>query len=123
MERTISQRLISLWLKVRGSRRLVSTAGTATTLAAIKLKLRSYSHEKVHGSTLNLKDIEKIIKKLKPLTVEDRKKIVGLEPERADIILAGALILELTMKQLGYNETTISDRGIRFGVICEVFDL
>lgn len=98
---------------------LVATAGTATTLAAMKLGLKEYSHSKVHGEALTIADIEKIIDDLKGLTIEDRKKLPGLEPKRADVILPGALILETVMKKLGYDKVTVSDRGVRWGLIYE----
>ncbi|OGQ48214.1 MAG: hypothetical protein A3H42_00720, partial [Deltaproteobacteria bacterium RIFCSPLOWO2_02_FULL_46_8] len=68
---------------------LVAIAGTATTLAAIKMKMKVYKHQEVHGSKISLGELKKIIAELKSKTVEERKKIPGLEPGRADVILAG----------------------------------
>ncbi len=98
---------------------LVATAGTATTLAAMKLKLEEYSHVEVHGHTLTIDEIDAIIGELKKLTINERKQLPGLEAKRADVILPGALILRTAMESLGLNEVTVSDRGVRWGLIYE----
>jgi len=100
-------------------RQLIATAGTATTLAAIKLGLKEYNHSEVHGSRLSINDIEGIINDLRSKTIEERKKIPGLEPKRADVILAGALILREAMNKFGFQEVVISDRGVRWGLILD----
>lgn len=100
--------------------RLVATAGTATTLAAMHLKLETYSHSDVHGTELNEEDIADFIRQLRDATVEERKKIPGIEPARADVILEGAMVLDETMKLFSYDIVTISDRGVRWGIIYEM---
>lgn len=97
----------------------VATAGTATTLMSIKLGLNTYSAEKVHGQELKLTDLRNIIDLLKSKSLDERKKIVGLDPERADVILPGALILHEAMSYLGFASVTISDRGVRYGLFYE----
>ena len=97
----------------------VATAGTATTLMAMKLELRNYSAEKVHGQELKLTDLRNIIDLLKSKSINDRKNLIGLAPERADIILPGALILHEAMSYLGFTSVTISDRGVRYGLFYE----
>lgn len=101
------------------SNKLVATAGTATTLAAMKLKLEKYNHSEVHGLALNKTDIEKIIEELRTRTIEERKKLPGLEPKRADVILPGSLILNSVIEKFGFKEVTVSDRGVRWGLIYE----
>lgn len=100
---------------------LIATAGTATTLAAIDLGLSEYDHEKVQGHMLTLKNLEIIIDNLQQKTIAERKHISGLEPKRADIILSGALILEIFMKETGFTQVKISDRGVRWGLIFSQF--
>ena len=98
---------------------LVALAGTATTLAAMKLDLETYSHAEVHGTKLRDKELLDLLKRLRDATVEERKQARGLEPARADVILEGTLILQQTMDLFGYDEVTISDRGVRWGLIYE----
>ncbi len=100
-------------------KRLVATAGTATTLGAIKMKMKIYHHNEIHGSKLSLAELKKIIADFKSKTIEERKKIPGLEPGRADVILAGSLLLEKIAEHFGFQEITVSDRGVRWGLVYE----
>ncbi|MGL4606059.1 MAG: Ppx/GppA phosphatase family protein [Eubacteriaceae bacterium] len=72
---------------------LIGIGGTATSLSTIKQGLKIYNSEKVHGSEVTRKELEKIIDALGRKKLKERQKIVGLEAKRADIILAGAIIL------------------------------
>ena len=101
------------------SSQLVATAGTPTTLKAMEMKMKVYKHNEIHGSKLRLKTVQKIIADLQSKTVEERKKIPGLEPGRADVILAGALLLEKVIRYFGFEEITVSDRGVRWGLLYE----
>ena len=101
--------------------KLIATAGTATTLAAIHLGLEPYRPEEAHGKILAVTELRAIIDELKSKTVEQRKQIKGLIPERADVILAGAELLHEAMGQLGYTEVTVSDRGVKWGLFYEEF--
>ncbi len=96
---------------------LIGLAGTVTTLAAIDQKLDPYNPEKIQGATLTLSSLENIIEKLKILSFEEKKKILGMEPKRADVLLAGAAILEAILKRLKIKELIVSDRGIRYGAL------
>lgn len=100
---------------------LIATAGTATTLKSIQLGLDEYDSEKVHGSVLQKTDLEKIIQDLAQKSTKQRQQMAGLEPLRADVILAGALLLLETLKYFQKNQTIISDRGVRYGVFYEYF--
>lgn len=105
----------------QGLERLVATAGTATTLGAIHEKIKVYKHDTVHGLVLSIEEIRNIIAGLRIKTVEERKKIPGLEPGRADVILAGSLLVEKTAGHFGFNAVTVSDRGVRWGLLYEAF--
>ena len=101
--------------------KLIATAGTATTLMAINLGLEPYRPDGAHGRGLRITELRAIIDELKSRTVEERKRIKGLIPERADVILAGAELLHETMEKLGYAEVTVSDRGVKWGLFYEKF--
>ncbi|MBI2346767.1 MAG: Ppx/GppA family phosphatase [Deltaproteobacteria bacterium] len=98
---------------------LVALAGTATTLAAMCLQLREYRHWEVHGKPLTLAEIETLRDTLRARTIAERKQLPGLEPARADVILPGAILLAETMNLLDYDQVTISDRGVRWGLVYE----
>jgi len=97
--------------------RVIGVGGTITTLSAIKHEMEAYNWKKVHGSTLTLADIEGIFRELKSRSLADRKKIVGLEPRRADVIIAGALILIEILKDLSLKILTVSENDILSGLL------
>jgi exopolyphosphatase/guanosine-5'-triphosphate,3'-diphosphate pyrophosphatase len=108
-------------LSHRHADRLVATAGTATTMAAIEKRMASFDHSKIHGVILEMLDIQVIIDELKMKSISERRKIPGLQKGREDIILAGAIILDRVMRRLGYDIVTVSDRGLRWGLFYERF--
>jgi exopolyphosphatase/guanosine-5'-triphosphate,3'-diphosphate pyrophosphatase len=83
--------------------------GTVTTLAAIDQNLDMYDRNKVHNYKLKTYEIEDMIDRFKSLNNDARKKIRGLQPKRADIILAGSIILYEILKALGVEQIIISD--------------
>jgi len=97
--------------------RVIGVGGTITTLSAIKHEMEAYNWKKVHGSTLTLADIEGIFRELKSRSLADRKKIVGLEPRRADVIVAGALILIEILEALNLKILTVSENDILSGLL------
>lgn len=108
-------------LSHRHADKLIATAGTATTLAAIEKRMTSFDHSKIHGTILEMLDIQVIIDELKIKSVAERRKITGLQKGREDVILAGAIILDRVMRRLGYDVVTVSDRGLRWGLFYERF--
>ncbi|MBL7685926.1 MAG: Ppx/GppA family phosphatase [Deltaproteobacteria bacterium] len=100
---------------------LVGLAGTVTTLASMDQKLEEYDSKKIQGSVLSLTRLEHLIEELKSKNLEDRKRIIGIEPKRADVLLAGALILRAVMKKLKAIHLVVSDRGIRYGLLYQKF--
>jgi len=95
---------------------LVGMGGTVTSMGAVKHKMEKYDPDVIQGSTLTLADVEEQIEAYSSRTIEARKEITGLQPKRADVILAGACILKVIINRLGVNELTISDRGLRHGM-------
>ncbi len=98
---------------------MVGIAGTFTTLAAVAMGLREYSHSKVHGSTVSRREIERQIALYSSKTLAERRKIPGLEPKRADVILAGALLIDRIMGRFEIEKAVISDQGVRYGLLYE----
>ena len=98
---------------------LVGIAGTFTTLAAIEKKLARYSHSQVHGSVLALTEVKRQVALLQEKSIAQRRQIVGLEPKRADVIFAGAYLLEKIMVRFGASQVVVSDQGVRYGLLHE----
>jgi exopolyphosphatase/guanosine-5'-triphosphate,3'-diphosphate pyrophosphatase len=99
---------------------LVGVAGTVTSLSAMSLGLRSYDPARVHGSRLGAEALEAQIARLARATQAEREQMAGLDPKRADVILAGALILQAIVRRAGAVEVRVSDRGIRWGLFYEL---
>jgi len=93
---------------------VVAVAGTPTTLAALDLQ-REFDEKLVHGYALSLEKIEQWTKKLAELSIEERERLPGMQPKRADVIVAGAIILASALRALGHNQLTVSTRGVRYG--------
>lgn len=104
-----------------GAKILVGIGGNVTSMASVKLKMDVYDPNVVNGSNLTLEDIEAQICDYAAKTLEERRKIVGLEPERADVILAGACIVKEIMKLCEIYKLTVSDRGLRHGLMYKLF--
>jgi exopolyphosphatase/guanosine-5'-triphosphate,3'-diphosphate pyrophosphatase len=107
------------WMCALPNLTLVGIAGTFTTLAAVEKKLSQYSHGEVHGSVLSLDEVRRQIMIYQGLTVEQRKTIPGLHPMRADVILAGAYLIEKLMMLFDAREIIVSDQGVRYGLLYE----
>jgi exopolyphosphatase/guanosine-5'-triphosphate,3'-diphosphate pyrophosphatase len=101
--------------------RLVGVAGTVTTVLAVSRVIEPYDASKVHGAVLSLSEVQAVTKKLWSLDVEARKHVPGVQPKRADVIPAGALVLEESMATLQATECTVSDRGLRWGLLADRF--
>lgn len=96
---------------------LVAVAGTATTLAAWQLGLPHFDAQRIDELTLTRGDVHRMVEELKWRTVEERRGIDSMEAKRADVILAGALILWRVLERLDFAETRVSTRGLRYGVL------
>jgi exopolyphosphatase / guanosine-5'-triphosphate,3'-diphosphate pyrophosphatase len=100
----------------------IAVAGTATTLAAIDLELDPYDPEKVHGYRLGLAAAERIQAMLAALPVAERRKVAGLHPDRAPVIVAGVTILVESMRSFGLDEIEISESDILQGAAMAAAD-
>jgi len=99
---------------------LVGTAGTATTLAAIHMKMDVYDYRRANNYCLTLDDIKNIYAVLQPMSPEERLKVPGLEKGREDLIIAGTLITVRTMEKFGFKRLKVSDCGLLEGVLLSV---
>ena len=100
---------------------LVGMGGTVTSMASVKHKMAKYDPDVIQGSTLTLDDINAQIADYAAKTLDQRREIVGLQPKRADVILAGACIVKAVLELTGAKELTVSDRSLRHGLMYELF--
>lgn len=104
----------------RNSSRSIGIAGTWTSLAAIALELPGYDSDRVHGSTMILRDLDRLVDMLSPLTVEETASIPALDPKRAPVILSGAVIAREVIRHLDMDEIMVSERDTLDGVAAEL---
>jgi exopolyphosphatase/guanosine-5'-triphosphate,3'-diphosphate pyrophosphatase len=99
---------------------LVGVAGTVTTLAAIAHAIDPYDATRIHGARLEVEVLRELAVRLSSLTLAERKKVPGLEPRRADVIVAGALLVERFVTWSQKPGIVVSDRGVRWGLAEEL---
>ncbi len=102
---------------------LVGMGGAVTNITAVRHRLANYDPTIVQGTVLDRTEIDRQIELYRSRDADVRRSIVGLQPKRAEVILAGACIVRTIMEKLGKNSLTVSDRGLRHGVLAERFDI
>ncbi len=95
----------------------IGVAGTITTLAA--LELGRYDPEEVHGYRLSREGVEAQLERLASLPLAERRELPGLEPERAPVIVGGAVIVDEVLRRYGLDELEISERDLLHGAALE----
>ena len=96
---------------------LIATAGTPTTLSALVQNLKNYDASKVHTSVISRDQLETQTARLAKMSMADRCKLPCLPEKRADVIVAGLLILKVVATYFNFDRIHVSDRGLRFGVL------
>ena len=91
-----------------------------TTLCAVSLAMRDYDGARVHGHVMTRSSIVETTSRLAKLPLSARTAVPGLEPKRADVIVAGGIIAVACLDVLGATDVTISDRGVRWGLAQEL---
>lgn len=100
---------------------LVGMGGTVTNIAGVRHRLAKYDPDIVQGSTIDKWEIDRQIELYRSRSVEDRRHVIGLQPKRADVILAGLCIVHTIMEKLHKDIFTVSDRGLRHGLLVDRF--
>lgn len=96
---------------------LIGLGGTVTCLASIVAELACYDPDKVHGTVLARTDISRVLARLLTVPVKERLKIIGLQASRADILPAGALVVEEILLSCGEEKLTVSEGDMLFGLL------
>jgi exopolyphosphatase/guanosine-5'-triphosphate,3'-diphosphate pyrophosphatase len=100
---------------------LVAMGGAVTNLAAVKHQLAVYDPVVIRGTVLDREVVDREIELFRTRDADGRREIVGLQPARAEVILAGACIVRTVMDKLDQASLTVSDFGLRHGVLYERF--
>jgi exopolyphosphatase/guanosine-5'-triphosphate,3'-diphosphate pyrophosphatase len=100
---------------------LAGMGGAVTNITAVMLGLRKYDPDAVQGTTLPRREVDRQIELYRSHSTEARRNIVGLQPKRAEVILAGACVVQTVMGKLRKDELIVSDRGLRHGLLVDRF--
>jgi exopolyphosphatase/guanosine-5'-triphosphate,3'-diphosphate pyrophosphatase len=101
----------------------IGVAGTITSLAALDLGLVEYDPERVHGHRLSRTGVDAQLRRLAALPLEERRRVPGLEPERAPVIVAGGAILREILDVYGLDGIEASERDILDGAALAAAEL
>jgi exopolyphosphatase/guanosine-5'-triphosphate,3'-diphosphate pyrophosphatase len=96
---------------------LIGTGGTASILGRMEARLESFDRERLESTRLSLGRLQWHIDRLWGLPLAERKQIIGLPPNRADVILTGITIYEGIMTEFNFPELRLSTRGLRFAAV------
>ena len=100
--------------------RMVAVAGTATTVVSIREAMETYDSSRVHKARVTRGQLDAIAGCLGSQPLATRRQTVGLDPDRAPVIVAGFLILQTIMDLLGVSEFTVSESDILQGIVLRV---
>jgi exopolyphosphatase/guanosine-5'-triphosphate,3'-diphosphate pyrophosphatase len=100
---------------------LVGMGGAITNMTAVSLAMATYDPDAVQGSILTRGEVDRQIEFYRAMDAAERHRIVGLQPKRAGVILAGACIVRTVMEKLSRDSLVVSDHGLRHGLLIERF--
>ena len=115
-----TRELVDVELEPRAA---VGVAGTVTTLAALNLALERYDRERVHGHRLSREAARSQLRRLASLTVDERRALPAMEPERAPVIVAGAAILVAILDRFDLDAIQVSECDLLDGIALAAADL
>ncbi len=103
-----------------GAQTLIGSGGTFTTIAELHKAMHAEKYAGVHGYEMHRAEVKHVLDLVRYKSLKERRKLPGLNPERADIIVAGVTVVNLIMKIFEINTLKISGRGIREGLILQM---
>jgi exopolyphosphatase/guanosine-5'-triphosphate,3'-diphosphate pyrophosphatase len=101
---------------------VVGMGGAITNMTSVSKSLAAYDPDQVQGATLTAAEIDRQIELYRTRSADERRSLTGLQPKRAEVILAGACIVRTIIENLGAQSLTVSDRGLRHGILKERFE-
>jgi exopolyphosphatase / guanosine-5'-triphosphate,3'-diphosphate pyrophosphatase len=105
---------------IAGDAQPIGVAGTVTTLAAVAFHVAPYEGALLHGRALTRGALEQVVERLARMPIDARRAVPGMEPKRADVIVAGGLIVLHLLEHWDAAALRVSDRGVRWGVAEEL---
>jgi exopolyphosphatase/guanosine-5'-triphosphate,3'-diphosphate pyrophosphatase len=96
---------------------MIGVAGTVTTAAALDLRIPEFDRNLINRHILTIEAIDRIFQELRPLTLDQLRNYPQIHPSRADILLAGIIILKEILRKVNVSKITVSDRGLRYGIV------
>lgn len=100
--------------------RVVAVAGTATTVVSIRERMETYDSSRVHKARVSRQELLEVYERLAALPLSARKNVVGLDPKRAPVMVAGLLILLEVLDFAGIDAFTVSETDILHGITLAV---
>lgn len=118
--------LAPYWIRLRelggAPERLVAVGGTVTTLVALVHRLASYDSRFVHLHDLSIDEVQAAIDEMTPLTTAQIAELPGVQPKRAPVILAGAVVIRGLMRASGFDTLTVSENSLLAGMAATMFE-
>ena len=109
------------WLDRRGCA-VICCGGTSNTYAAVQSRLDFYDRKQINNTTGDLDEAMNILRRIDKMNLEERKKVPGMEPDRAEVFPAGLQIIAFIMKHISSNKFFISTNGLRMGLVKHYLD-
>jgi len=106
-------------IPLQGGTRVIGVAGTPTTIAAWDLGLHTFDARRINGHVLTREAIARFVAQISPCSLEEILAFPPIAPQRADVILAGSLILQEFLHVCGASEIEVSTRGLRYGILLD----
>jgi exopolyphosphatase / guanosine-5'-triphosphate,3'-diphosphate pyrophosphatase len=100
---------------------VIGMGGGITNMAAVKHGLERYDPEVIQGTELDTREIDRQVELYRTRSADERRELPGLQPKRAEVILAGACIVRTVLEKLESDNLVVSDRGLRHGLLVERF--
>lgn len=98
---------------------VIGLGGTVVNLAAVTMGQTALDANSSHGTALSAMQIHNALERFRSVSLVERRTIPGLEPKRADVIIAGALLLERLLHRFGTDHFIVSARGLRYGLFAD----
>ncbi len=106
-----------------GDVRVIGSGGTFATLASMTLARRGEKRDGIHGSTIDRGEVRQLLETLGGMSLEERREVPGLRPERADIIVAGLAVAAELLRVVRASRVTVSGFGVRDGLLLEMLGM
>jgi len=115
-----ADKVVSGFFPIPSRARLIGVAGTVTTLGALSARLEQFDADVLNGYRLTAGTVAEWLDRLSTMSHDAIRALHAVHPDRADILLGGVVILDATMRRLGFQEITVSTRGLRYGMAARI---